>query len=101
MAEEKKETKEKKKGVKEKKEPEVKVYTIPLREAFLIPRKKRVKKALVIVRKYLTQHLKSESVKISKALNEALWVRGIEKPPRKIRVKVSEEEGIYTADVVE
>ncbi|MFH1789354.1 MAG: 50S ribosomal protein L31e [Candidatus Altiarchaeota archaeon] len=89
-----------KKKTEEKKEPEAKVYTIPLRDAFNFPRKKRTEKAVKIVAAYLKRHLKSVNVKLSAKLNEALWARGIEKPPRKIRVKVTEEEGVYTADVL-
>jgi large subunit ribosomal protein L31e len=101
MAEEKKEATEKKKEVKDKKEPEAKIYTIPLGDAFNVPRKKRVKKALHVLRKYFKKHLRTDSVRISKSLNEALWMRGIEKPPRRIKVKVTEEEGVYTAEALE
>lgn len=90
-----------KKKIEEKKEEEAKIYTIPLRDAFSAPRKKRTRKAVKIVSAYLKRHLKTEDVKISGKLNETLWVRGIEKPPRKIRVKVTGEDGIYTADTIE
>lgn len=89
-----------KKKTEEKKE-EAKIYTIPLRDAFSAPRKKRTRKAVKIVSAYLKRHLKTEDVKISGKLNETLWVRGIEKPPRKIRVKVSDIDGVLTADTLE
>ncbi|MGC8962294.1 MAG: hypothetical protein ACP5K1_07655 [Candidatus Bathyarchaeia archaeon] len=41
--------------------------------------------------------MKAEEVKVSNEVNEALWSRGIEKPPRKITVKlVKDEEGNVT-----
>lgn len=83
------------------KEKPPKVYTIPLRDAFSAPKKKRASKAVLVIKKYLKRHVKSDDVKISAKLNEALWSRGIEKPPRSIKVKVAEEEGVLTADTVE
>lgn len=92
--------KKKKKEAESPKEAEPKIMTIPLRDAFTAPRKKRARKAVSIVKRYLLRHLKDDDIKISAKLNEALWARGIEKPPRKIRVKVTEEEGIRQADVL-
>ncbi len=83
------------------KEKEPKIYTIPLRDAFNFPRKKRVGKAVDIVKRYLQRHAKAEEFNISATLNEALWARGIEKPPRKIRVKLVDEAGVLVADLVE
>ena len=93
--------KEKEQKVKPQPKKEEKVYTIPLKDAIYVPRKKRLKKALVTMKAYFKQHLKSEDVKISAKLNDALWARGIEKPPKRIKVKVTEEEGLFTADLVE
>lgn len=67
------------------------VYTIPLREAKKAPRWKRSKRAVYEVRRYLAKHLKTpiEEVKISRDLNEAIWARGSEKPPARVRVKAA------------
>ena len=77
--------------------PEEKIFTIPLREVFEKPRTKRASNATIIVREFLVKHMKSENVKLGKSVNEALWKRGIQKPPRRIRVHaVKEEDVIYT-----
>jgi len=67
------------------------VYTIPLMEVKTAPRWKRSKRAVYEVRRYLARHMKTsiEDVKISGDLNEALWARGGQKPPAKIRVKAA------------
>ena len=65
------------------------VYTIPLRIVKSVPRWRRTNRAMSEVRNYLSKHMKTpaEDVKIDKSLNEALWARGDEKPPQKIRVR--------------
>ncbi|MGA9098136.1 MAG: 50S ribosomal protein L31e [Methanotrichaceae archaeon] len=65
------------------------VYTIPLRIVKSVPRWRRTNRAMSEVRDYLSKHMKTpaEDVKIDKSLNEALWARGDEKPPQKIRVR--------------
>jgi large subunit ribosomal protein L31e len=65
------------------------VYTIPLREVKKAPRWKRSKKAVDEVRKYLAKHMKTpvDEVKIGAGLNEAIWARGAQKPPARVRVK--------------
>ena len=43
-----------------------------------------------------------ESLKISNEVNEHLWSRGIQKPPRKIRVRaIKDNEGIVTVRLAE
>ncbi len=72
-------------------EGEFKLYTIPLREAFNVPKSRRASKAISVVKAFLKQHTKSD-VKLSAPVNEAIWARGIKKPPRRIRVKVTKKE---------
>jgi len=79
------------------------IYTIPLKAVKDYPNWKRGNKAIKVIREYLSKHMKvaEDEIKISKEINEIVWERGIEKPPRKIRVKaVRSEEGV-TAEVVE
>jgi large subunit ribosomal protein L31e len=80
--------------------PEEKVFTIPLREAFEKERQKRARNASKIVRAFLTRHMKSENIKIGKSINEAIWKRGISKPPRKVRIHVLKEEDIIYAELL-
>ena len=77
------------------------IYTIPLRDVKKAPRWKRSKRAVTEVRKYLARHMKAdpEEVKLDSSLNEAIWSRGSQKPPSKIRVKaVKFEDGGVEAE---
>jgi|WetSurMetagenome_2_1015567.scaffolds.fasta_scaffold1060781_1 large subunit ribosomal protein L31e len=69
---------------------EERLHTIPLADAYDYIRTKRTRRAVTIVRKYVSRHAKVplEAAKVSEALNIALWARGIQKPPRKIRVRI-------------
>lgn len=73
----------------QKKIEEVGVFVIPLRKAFRKTRKKRAKYAINLIKDFLERRLKSKNIKIGKHLNEKIWERGIEKPPRRVKVKVS------------
>ena len=78
------------------------IYTIPLRSVKRTPRWKRRKRAVKDVRAYLTRHMKTDpaSVKLDRTINEAIWRRGSEKPPRRIRVRaVRFEDGIVEAEL--
>lgn len=61
-------------------------YIIPLRNVWKAPKKKRAEKAIKIIKNFAKRHMKAEEVKISEKVNELIWSRGIEKPPRKIKV---------------
>jgi large subunit ribosomal protein L31e len=65
------------------------IYTIPLRNASLAPRGKRANRAVKEIKIFLARHMKSEEDKIwiDNPVNEVVWARGIQKPPRRIRVK--------------
>ncbi len=78
------------------------IYTIPLRSVKRTPRWKRSKRAVKDVRAYLTRHMKTdpESVKLDRTINEAIWRRGAQKPPRRIRVRaVRFEDGAVEAEL--
>ena len=66
---------------------EEQIYVIPLRDVKRAPRWKRSQRAVKEIRAYLEKHLKSDNVKIDQDLNEKLWERGSQKPPRKVRVR--------------
>ena len=63
-----------------------KVFTIPFREVFEKSRRRRAKLAVNVVRSFLKKHMKSEEVKIGVSINKSIWARGIQKPPRKVKV---------------
>ena len=89
---------EKEEGEPEEEEIEVveeKVYTIPLRHVWVVtPRGKRAPRAVRDVHDFVSRHMKSEEVAVSNQINQAIWSRGINKPPRKITVRaVKDKEG--------
>lgn len=105
----------------EKKEPEQKeeeieeenFYTIPLSKAWLRPPNKRAPKAIKIIREFVKRHMKirhinsgegdeEEKLVILNEVNEKIWSRGVENPPRKIRVRVTKDkEGKICVRLVE
>jgi large subunit ribosomal protein L31e len=92
---------------KKKKEEEIveeRFYTIPLSRALVRPPKKRAPRAMQLVKIFVTKHMKlamkvSEEEEeeelpqliISEEVNEKIWDRGIEKPPRKIKTRVTKD----------
>ena len=80
---------------------EERIYTIPLKAVKKAPRWKRSNRAIALIREYLMKHTKSEYIMIDTTINEKVWARGSQKPPSKIRVKVTEEEDIIRAELVE
>jgi large subunit ribosomal protein L31e len=78
------------------------IYTVPLAKAIAVPRYRRAEKAITILREFVQRHMKPEAIIIDTTVNEAIWARGIKKPPRKIRVRLSkDEEGTVTVTLAE
>ncbi|MFH1978217.1 MAG: 50S ribosomal protein L31e [Candidatus Aenigmatarchaeota archaeon] len=77
--------------------------TIPLRKEWLkAPRGKRSKRAVTAIKSYLEKHFDASEIKVSQQLNEFIWTRGIEKPPGKVKVKISvTDKGVVTARLPE
>ena len=67
---------------------EERIYIIPLKEAYYVPRPKRANKAVKLIREFVKRHAKVERVKLAEEVNEYIWKRNREKPPRRIKVKV-------------
>jgi len=74
---------------------EEKVYTIPISKlGYATDRGHRTPKAVRDVRNYVSRHMRADEVSISNEINEAIWERSINKPPRKIVVRaVKDKEG--------
>jgi large subunit ribosomal protein L31e len=74
---------------------EERIYTIPLRHAWVVtPRGKRAPRAVRDVRDFVARHMKAEEVAISNEVNSVIWGRGINKPPRKVKIRaVKDKEG--------
>ncbi len=65
------------------------IYIIPLAKARRGPRNKWAKKGVRYLREFMERHFKPESLVISQEVNEAIWARGIQKPPRKIKIRAT------------
>ncbi len=78
----------------EKTETVERMVTIPLRAGWLKKaRNDRTKRAIYEIRQYAMRHTDAGEVKVSKLVNELLWQYGIQKPPNKLKVKLSVSEG--------
>ncbi len=110
----KEEKKERREELEEEEIVEERIYTIPLRRAWISPRKKRAPRAVRMVKSFIQRHMKveigpketeeeeEERLVISNEVNEKLWSRGIEKPPRNIRVRAAKDkEGTVTVYLAE
>ncbi len=81
---------------------EERIYTIPLQRAWLLPANRRAPKAIRIVKAFVQRHMKVEEkvvdeeeggrIIISNEVNQEIWSRGIEKPPRKLRIRAAKDE---------
>lgn len=95
---------------------EERIYTIPLGRAHVRPQRKRTPRAMSILKSFLIKHMKLETRKtaeieeeeepkkliISNEVNEKIWGKGVEKPPRKIRVRAAKDkEGNVTVYLAE
>jgi len=81
---------------------EERVYTVPLGKAWIAQRYRRAEKAMTLLRKFTERHMKPTEVVIDPAVNEYIWARGIRKPPRKIRVKMTkDDEGVVVVELAE
>ncbi|KON31319.1 hypothetical protein AC482_01100 [miscellaneous Crenarchaeota group-15 archaeon DG-45] len=81
---------------------EERIYTVPLGRAWTAPKYRRAEKALSVLRAFVERHMKPASIVIDPRVNEAVWKRGIQKPPRRIRVRLSrDEDGAVTVALAE
>jgi large subunit ribosomal protein L31e len=95
---------------------EERIYTVPLGKARIMPPRKRAPRAMRMLMSFMVKHMKLETHKeaedeeeeepknlvISNEVNERIWGRGIEKPPRKIRVRAAvDKDGNVTVYLAE
>jgi large subunit ribosomal protein L31e len=67
-----------------------KIYTVPLRKAYWTgSRRRRSNRAVRILREFVERHMKPEELLIQPEVNERIWERGIQKPPRRIRIRAT------------
>lgn len=84
---------------------EERIYTVPLGKALIMPPRRRSPRAMRMLRSFIIKHMKLAAKKpeegeeeeepptltISNEVNEKVWARGIEKPPRKIRIRAAKD----------
>ncbi len=75
------------------------LYTVPLGDAYEAVRQKRVPKAVKLLRAFIERHMKAKGMKItlSTALNEHLWAHSIQRPPRRIKVRLIKDDDAVRA----
>ena len=64
------------------------IYTIPLGKVYDYIRTKRGKRAIKMIREFALRHMKAQDTRVSEGINSAILRDGIEKPPRKIKVRI-------------
>lgn len=65
------------------------VYTIPLRKTKDLVRSRRADLAVRDVKRFLTRHMKAETIWLDNMVNEALWSQGKFHIPSRIRVRAT------------
>jgi len=75
------------------------IYTVPLGDAYDVSRNKRVPRAVKLLRAFIARHMKAdgEKVTLSEALNKHLWRGSIQRPPRRVKVRLIKDEGFIRA----
>lgn len=90
------------------------IYTVPLNITMNVPKTKRAPRAIKEIKEFVRKHMAEEmteeegekgekkDVWVDFKLNEKIWARGIEKPPRKIRIKaIRFEDGLIEVSLPE
>ena len=90
------------------------IYTVPLNITMKVPKTKRAPRAIKEIKEFVRRHMAEEvsdedkekgekkDVWVDFKLNELIWSRGIEKPPRKVRVKaIRFEDGLIEVSLPE
>jgi len=65
------------------------VYTINLGKVKLSQSQHRAVRAINMIKEFARHHMKVEQIKIEEELAHQIWARGVRRPPRKIRVRMS------------
>jgi len=66
------------------------IYTIPLRRAYWTgSRLKRANRSVRILREFIQRHMKPEELLIQPEVNDKIWARGMQKPPRRLRIRAT------------
>ncbi|MBU0591242.1 50S ribosomal protein L31e [Candidatus Micrarchaeota archaeon] len=67
------------------------IYTVPLGDVYTkVARNKRTPRAVKMLRAFVSKHMKADGqrVIVSETVNKFLWEHSIQRPPRRIKVRV-------------
>lgn len=75
------------------------LYTVPLGKAYDYIRIKRARRTVKLLRAFLARHMKvtETAVRISNQLNNLIWAHGIQKPPRKVKIRAIKDKDLVNA----
>jgi large subunit ribosomal protein L31e len=70
---------------------EERIMIVPLRKVIDAPRTKRAPIAIKLIRSHVARHMKidEENVWMDTPINEKIWEKGIQNPPKRIKVKAT------------
>lgn len=70
------------------------IYTIPIYKVYWGRRTNRAARAIKLVRRFIARHfgVDEKDVVIHNNVNEYIWSRSIEKPPRRVTVKAVKDQ---------
>ncbi|NWJ57164.1 60S ribosomal protein L31 [Marine Group I thaumarchaeote] len=71
------------------------VYTINLGKVKLSQSQHRAVRAINMIKEFARHHMKVEEIKIEEELAHQIWARGVRRPPRKIRVRMTKTDDGY------
>jgi large subunit ribosomal protein L31e len=79
------------------------IYTVPFRRVYWArSRHNRANREVKALREFVQRHMKPEGLLIQPEVNERIWARGIQRPPRKLRIRATKnsenEVKIYLAE---
>ncbi len=78
------------------------IYTIPIYKVYWGRRTNRAARAIKLVRRFIARHfgVDEKDVVIHNNVNEYIWSRSIEKPPRRVTVKAIKDQETGKVKVV-
>lgn len=79
------------------------VYNVPLRREFLkVANWRRTEKAVKALKQFISKHMKSDNVVLSRYVNKELWKHGIKNPPHHVKISAKKDDkGRVTVELAE
>lgn len=64
------------------------IYVINLSRLYWTGRRRRAPRAIKTIREYIKRHVKAEHVIIDESINEYIFSRAYDRPPRRIAIRI-------------